>query len=566
MSDTAALVALVVAAVALFIALAQLTQQLLATGYVIRKCDRIVTGGLTKGGTRLWHWRQFRFTVKYQAVVFKLPNSVYSGLGISPTVQVDSPSKDIWDRAVETRPQRTSAQGCWVSLVQDMVEFSCLNAKDICSKEESGDRIPEDLTVAPMRVDAITVLLICIAMGMQVFKYSPTTGEITLAGGVGSISSSVHPILGGLLHYNVFSNQPTIGHEAAKRHGRALRLGYGVWANAVFGRFRDRNYRRESVLLEELMSRKIPILRQNGRPDSPEANDIDTIRGAACFMAFGHVDVSESVPPSVVRRWASHFAETIVKAHHVEIIKNKSNISFITPSNLDSIRSLKVSSPHFQRQLSELSQIYMQLGSENPKASIMPQDQHVVETLPCWAGGNWEKLAFGDRDPSSYCQPLMLWNMICLVDYYLRQLNMVVPKVRGDIVQSWIDSIVAKSIRPLSAVDGPSFRITTTVVRTWPFTFYSACEEILNDLETSNLLDQVWGNGGDYIKHCVEMERLGVQNRPDQIVLIRRIITLRAEFSILRSAYYTVMMRAAHPLGPGLVEGCNIETALAYMA
>ena len=52
MVDTTALVALIVAAVALVIALAQLTQQLLATGYVIRKCDRIVTGGVTKGGTR----------------------------------------------------------------------------------------------------------------------------------------------------------------------------------------------------------------------------------------------------------------------------------------------------------------------------------------------------------------------------------------------------------------------------------------------------------------------------------------------------------------------------------
>lgn len=68
MSDTAALAALVVAAVALLIASAQLTQQLLSTAYVIRKCDRIVTGGLTRGGTRQFHWRQFRFTVKYQTL------------------------------------------------------------------------------------------------------------------------------------------------------------------------------------------------------------------------------------------------------------------------------------------------------------------------------------------------------------------------------------------------------------------------------------------------------------------------------------------------------------------
>jgi len=54
----------------------------------------------------------------------------------------------------------------------------CLLPDDICTKEESGDRIPDDLTVAPTRVDAMTVLLSCIAMGMQVFKYSTTTHEI----------------------------------------------------------------------------------------------------------------------------------------------------------------------------------------------------------------------------------------------------------------------------------------------------------------------------------------------------------------------------------------------------
>ena len=55
MADVSALAALVVAAVALLIAGLQLTQQLLATAYVIRKCDRLVTGGVTKGGIRQWH-------------------------------------------------------------------------------------------------------------------------------------------------------------------------------------------------------------------------------------------------------------------------------------------------------------------------------------------------------------------------------------------------------------------------------------------------------------------------------------------------------------------------------
>lgn len=204
MTDIAALAALVVAVIALLIASAQLTQQLLATAYVIRKCDQIVTGSVTKGGKRKWHWRQFRFTVNYQAIVFALPETIYSSLGINSTMTVNPPSPAIWDRAVATRPQRNTTQGCWISLVQDLVRSGCLEPENISIREESGDRIPDDLTVAPIRVDCMTVLLSCIAMGMQVFKFSPTTGEMALVGGVGSISSSTHPILGCLLHYSLF--------------------------------------------------------------------------------------------------------------------------------------------------------------------------------------------------------------------------------------------------------------------------------------------------------------------------------------------------------------------------
>lgn len=333
MADISALAALIVAAVALVVASAQLVQQLLATAYVIRKCDRIVTGGLTRGGSRQWHWRQFRFTVNYQAIVFELPSSIHSSLDISPTIQVHRPSKELYDRAVKTRPQRKSTQGCWVSFVQDLAMSYCLRPEDIGQREESADRIPDDLTVAPARVDCMTVLLSCIAMGMQVFKYSPTTGEITLGGGSGSVSSSIHPILGGLLHYSVFSNEPAVATPDVIRHGRALRQSSGVWANAVFGRFRDRSYRPEIVHFQELMQRKFLVLEQNGWPGDDGS---DTIGGAAGFMAFGHVDIYYMVPPSVVIRWSAHFAEVIVKAHHVEILKSKSeannNIARLSPS------------------------------------------------------------------------------------------------------------------------------------------------------------------------------------------------------------------------------------------
>lgn len=309
MQDTTALAALIIAIVALVIAAAQLTQQVMATvaivaivvaaaqliqqvmetAYVIRKCDCIVTGGLIKSGIRQWHWHQFRFTVKYRAIVFALPASIYSALGVSPTVQVDTPSPEVRHIANKDLGIRNPSQACWISFVQDLVMFTCLCPEDLCVKEESGDRIPDDLTVAPTRVDTITVMLTCIAMGMQVSKYSPMTGEITLVGAVGGVSSSVHPALGCLLHYTISSKLTALNFETASRHGRALRQEHGVWANTVFGRFMDRSYRSETATLEILRSRKLAVLQAQGWPANSHN---DTIGGAACFMAFAHVDVS----------------------------------------------------------------------------------------------------------------------------------------------------------------------------------------------------------------------------------------------------------------------------------
>jgi len=46
----------------------------------------------------------------------------------------------------------------------------------------------------------------------------------------------------------------------------------------------------------------------------------------------------------------------------------------------------------------------------------------------------------------------------------------------------------------------------------------------------------------------------------------RKRISTYARLSILRAAYYTIMMRAAAEIGPGLTEDSWIDTALVYMA
>ncbi|KAL8718091.1 MAG: hypothetical protein Q9181_008239 [Wetmoreana brouardii] len=402
-----------------------------------------------------------------------------------------------------------------------------------------------------MRVDSLTVLLSCIAMGMQVFKYSPTTGEITLSGGVGSVSSSTHPILGGLLHYNVFSDQPTIGLEIVRRHGRALQNNAGVWANAVFGRFRDRTYRPDMVPFEELVDRQIPILSREGWPEDSKT---DTIGGAACFMAFGHVDVCDIGPPSVIRPWTAHFAEVIVKAHHVDILRSQSEVDELLASGPPLlsdeiayvISQYGCSSPYLPRTSGVDTSRYLalQLDSRTPSATTMLIDKSLVERTEHLSSKGWAAFADNEQDPSSYCSIQVLWALIGMIDDYIRHMHLKFQE--AEYSRSWIapfiDSIVVKSISSLHAVGAPSWGNASLEVKNWPMIFQRAFDGVWQEIE----------------QKC--------QWHPDIIQSLRPRVRLYAELMILRSAYCTVMMRAAHPLGPGLVEWGKIETSMAYMA
>ena len=227
------------------------------------------------------------------------------------------------------RPKRNPSQGCWISFPEDLVKCKCILPEGVYVREESGDRIPDDLTVAPIPVDALTVMLVCIAMGMQVYKFSPTSGGITLSGGLGSVSTSSHPVLGTLLHYSVFLSEPTTGFEAVIRHGQALCHEQGIWANTVFGRFRDRSYRPEFLTLHETSIRKLGILQECGWKDGDYG---DIIAGAACFMVFAEFDCYMTVSPSVVRPWCVYLAESIVKARHLNIYSRGRPVDSLTPA------------------------------------------------------------------------------------------------------------------------------------------------------------------------------------------------------------------------------------------
>ena len=567
MVDAATLIALIVTVAALLVAAGQFTLQLMATADKIRKCDGIVTGGVTKGALKRWHWQQFRFVVYYQAIVFALPPSVNTALGISPAIQLngDKMPQELWDRAASLRSRRDHMQSCWISFAQDLIMYTRIPPRCMYVRLESGDRIPGDLHMAPIRVDAVTLILLGIAMGMQVDSFAPTKGEIILSGSFGSFTSFKHPALGTLLQYNVPASEILTGIEVARRHGRALYQDGGVWANAVFGRFKDRSYRQVFIKLDELRIRKLFVLKDSGWP---ERSSHDTIHGAACFMAFAHVDCYLTVPPSVMRPWCAHFAEIIVKAHHLQICAQDSIASKTLSLPYDFLHKREqlverygCSSPYipwqsdFMTNRLQVDQLMSYVDAQNTlinealvndlkfcTGQPLRRAQQELATGPFLSPhatlasteSNTLSQAGDGLDPSSYTSIAASWEVIlradqCTAYIYRSKLG---PHPHPAF-RNCVDKIIATAISSLSDLGPPSWGKARVHTQLWPDIFSAACEKVLGEEPVP--FDGKWAS-------------------------------VYACFSILRAAYYTIMMRAAAATGPGLTENSKIDTALTYMA
>ncbi|KAI1193584.1 hypothetical protein F5X97DRAFT_313669 [Nemania serpens] len=80
-ATASAVAALVVAVVALFVAIAQATQQYLITGQLIRLCDSVVFGPMPGRGRRVWQFSQFRFRVIYSVPQISLAANLWPSGG-----------------------------------------------------------------------------------------------------------------------------------------------------------------------------------------------------------------------------------------------------------------------------------------------------------------------------------------------------------------------------------------------------------------------------------------------------------------------------------------------------
>ena len=74
----------------------------------------------------------------------------------------------LWERVVKLHSERKIDQGCQVSSVRDMASYTL--AENLGRKWENGYRVPNDLTVAPVQVDVITVVRCSKYEALQVFS------------------------------------------------------------------------------------------------------------------------------------------------------------------------------------------------------------------------------------------------------------------------------------------------------------------------------------------------------------------------------------------------------------
>lgn len=100
----------------------------------------------------------------------------------------------------------------------------------------------------------------------------------------------------------------------------------------------------------------------------------------------------------------------------------------------------------------------------------------------------------------------------------------------------------ARAVSNLAETGPPSWKTDTytKAYDDWPNSIPNACKPVLNNLP-SNTDD---GTRAE----------------------LTRWLPRYTELSILRAAYFTIMMRAAHNIGPGLEEDPRVDTALLYMA
>ena len=296
-----------------------------------------------------------------------------------------------------------------------------------------------------------------------------------------------------------------------------------------------------------LQERQVGVLREQGWPEDSVS---DTLCGAACFMAFAHVTVYKTVPPSHSRASCANFAEVIVKGHHHEIWKarmeSKNALALSqeagqvretiveengssSPQNWLHHRHLSVSRrEEYQEYESSFSTL---LDCEEPSRLMACPELVAILSDPA------SRFHY-DIDPSVYLAwhiTPICWEIIQRADQRMAHILWNMDYWTAQTVELQAGKIVARTIAPLAEIGPPSYGRSTLIEDQWPQTFDNACTEVL----ASAKLPEDFGSKG---------------------------LNYYAYLSLMRSAYCTIMMRASGDVGPGIDDDSKPDTALAYMA
>ncbi|KEF53582.1 uncharacterized protein A1O9_10557 [Exophiala aquamarina CBS 119918] len=225
-ATAAAVAALVVSVLAMTIATAQVLQQYLNTGQLIRMCDSVVYGKMPGRGRRIWEYSQFRFRVVYSVPQISLRPSLWED-SLAHYVSYERgllPLPDLHRDALDTHPSlfqrsakgRGSAQSaetgeaCWVSFCR-VAQNSCTDDLFYELLHRDADRCPSDLPVVPMQVSMRDIVIIALMAGMRCTDASFEGKSIAMDGEAGAITSSWHPMLGSIIHFSPRNSHRPLG-------------------------------------------------------------------------------------------------------------------------------------------------------------------------------------------------------------------------------------------------------------------------------------------------------------------------------------------------------------------
>ena len=248
-----------------------------------------------------------------------------------------------------------------------------------------------------------------------------------------------------------------------------------------------------------------------------------------------------------------------MKAHHVEILKED---AFILPPELISCRKSFIerhgcSSPHLpwekinDREDSSTGKLVPgpSVGNNFLRHLESKDVLAVHDLIVALSAGKPRPFTLvpelDERDPSDYVSMNTAWEIIMRADQCMRHIYVIYDGTTKTRFLSLVNKIVANAISSISDVGAPSWGLPTSiqVIYTfWQKNFPAACNEVLDEEFSPQQTEEVRDLGG------------------------KQWISTYARLSMLRAAYYTIMMRAAPEIGPGLTEDSKIDTALAYMA